>query len=107
MLAPLIRYFVHYGGHFLVPAFIAKKWYSKKWKKVWWILIATNLVDIDHLLSDPIYDPERLSIGNHLLHSYPAIGFYFSLLFFSKTRLIAIGLLLHMLIDGLDFLWVL
>ena len=34
------------------------------------------LVDLDHLLADPIYDPERCSIGFHPLHSIPAIVVY-------------------------------
>ena len=33
-------------------------------------------VDLDHLLADPIFDPHRMSIGFHPLHSYPAIAVY-------------------------------
>jgi hypothetical protein len=36
----------------------------------------TIIVDLDHLLADPIYDPNRCSIGFHPLHSYPAIVIY-------------------------------
>ena len=59
-------------------------------------------VDIDHLLAVPIYDPNRCSIGFHPLHSYIAIGTYFILLFFPKARLIALGLVIHMMLDYLD-----
>lgn len=68
-------------------------------------MIATMLVDLDHLLADPIFDPNRCSVGFHLLHSYPAIGVYLIGLFFAKTRIIAVGLLFHMLTDFQDCLW--
>jgi hypothetical protein len=68
-------------------------------------MIATMLVDIDHLLSDPIFSKNRCSINFHLLHSYLAIGIYIFLLYFKKVRIIAIGLLLHMLTDFVDCLW--
>jgi len=68
-------------------------------------MIATMLVDLDHLFSNPIFDPNRCSINYHFLHTYPAIAVYFLLLFFPKTRIIAIGLLFHMLTDFQDCLW--
>jgi len=62
------------------------------------------IVDIDHLLASPIFDPSRCSIGFHPLHSYYAIGFYIIILIFPNfyTRVISLGLLLHMLIDLQD-----
>lgn len=65
-------------------------------------MIATMLVDLDHLLADPIFDPGRCSVGYHVLHSYWAIAFYFFLLAFPKMRIIAVGLLFHMLTDTID-----
>jgi hypothetical protein len=63
------------------------------------------LVDVDHLLAEPIYELGRCSIGFHPLHSYLAIGVYVLLLFLPKPyRYIAIGLLMHMATDGLDCL---
>lgn len=66
-------------------------------------MIATMVVDIDHLFAVPIYDPNRCSIGFHPLHSYIAIAIYFILLFFPKARLIALGLIIHMALDYIDF----
>lgn len=63
---------------------------------------ATMLVDLDHLLASPIYDPNRCSIGFHPLHSYLALGIYLGLLFIPRLRLIAIGLVIHMLLDYAD-----
>jgi len=65
-------------------------------------MMATMAVDLDHLLAVPIYDPNRCSIGFHPLHSYYAIGVYVILLFFPKTRLVGIGLVIHMILDYID-----
>ncbi|RFZ95363.1 hypothetical protein D0C36_07495 [Mucilaginibacter conchicola] len=96
---------VHYSLHFLAPGLLAFIFFRKEWKKAWLIMIATMLVDADHLLANPIFDPNRCSIGYHPLHSYYAIGLYFILLFFPRTRIIATGLLFHMLTDWQDCQW--
>jgi hypothetical protein len=61
-------------------------------------------VDLDHLLASPIYDSNRCSIDFHPLHSYPAILLYLILTAFPKSRIIGLGLLLHMGIDLTDCL---
>jgi len=68
-------------------------------------MVLTMLVDLDHLLADPIFDPNRCSINFHPLHSYWAIGAYFVLLFIPPVRIIAVGLLFHMLTDYIDCIW--
>lgn len=93
---------LHIALHFLVPAIIALLFYRKQWIKVYLIFIATMLVDLDHLLADPIYDPERCSIGFHPLHSWIAIGVYFLMLFFPVTRIVGLGLVIHMSLDFID-----
>ena len=71
--------------------------------RVYLIFIATMLVDLDHLLAEPIYDPNRCSINFHPLHTYWAMGVYVLLLFLRKPfRLIGLGLLMHMLADWVD-----
>lgn len=60
------------------------------------------LVDLDHLLASPIFDPNRCSVGFHPLHSYYAIAVYFIGSLYKTTRIIAIGLLLHMFADYVD-----
>ncbi|WP_372770318.1 DUF6122 family protein [Lutibacter sp.] len=92
--------------HFLLPGVIAFYFFKENWKKVWLILILTMLVDLDHLLSTPIFSPTRCSINYHILHSYFAIAIYLAALFFKKTRIVAIGLLLHMLTDAIDCCWI-
>ena len=66
------------------------------------MILTTIFVDLDHLLATPIFDPNRCSIGFHFLHFYYAIIIYFTLLLFPKSRIVAIGLLLHKLTDYLD-----
>lgn len=88
--------------HFAVPAIVARVFFKDKWLKAWLIMVATMVVDLDHLLADPIYDPDRCSIGYHPLHSWPAIVAYTGLAVWPKTRLIGLGLLIHMALDGID-----
>jgi hypothetical protein len=92
--------------HFIVPGIIAYVFFKEKWKLVWLIFTATMLVDLDHLVATPIFDENRCSIGFHLLHSYLAIFIYGLFLIPTKTRIVAIGLLFHMLTDTIDCLWV-
>lgn len=60
------------------------------------------LIDIDHLLANPIYDPGRCSIGFHPLHELWFIALYVALCFLPKTRLLGIGLLVHVALDTID-----
>ncbi len=102
----ILRPIIHYSLHFLFPGLIAWLFFRKVWKKAWLIMLATMLVDLDHLLADPIFDPGRCSIGFHFLHSYYAIAAYSIIFFFPKLRIISIGLLFHMITDYLDCLWI-
>lgn len=65
-------------------------------------MILTMLVDIDHLIADPIYDPLRCSIGFHPLHQNLAISVYIVFCFIPKLRYVGIGLCIHMLLDSID-----
>jgi hypothetical protein len=100
-----LRPILHYGLHFIAPGLLAYLFFRDRWKKAWLIMAATIAVDADHLLARPVFDPNRCSIGFHPLHSYYAIGVYVVLLFFPKTRIVAVGLLFHMLTDLQDCLW--
>tara|TARA_R110002072_G_scaffold99971_18_gene219904 strand:- start:2147 stop:2455 length:309 start_codon:yes stop_codon:yes gene_type:complete len=97
-----IKFITHYGIHFVIPLLIALFFYKKKWMQVYFILIATMLIDLDHLLATPIFDSNRCSINFHPLHSYNAIGCYFILLIPKKSRILAIGLLIHIIADSID-----
>ena len=63
------------------------------------------VIDLDHLLANPVYDPLRCGIGFHPLHSYLAIVVYLAMAIFPKIRILAIGLIIHMLLDTVDCIW--
>ncbi len=65
-------------------------------------MMSTMLVDLDHLLASPIYDPSRCSIGFHPLHEPLAIVVYGILCFVPRLQLIGIGLIIHMSLDSVD-----
>ncbi len=100
MLQPLI----HYGIHVLVPLIIAYLFYNAKWKFAFFIMLSSMLIDLDHLLATPIFDPNRCSINFHPLHSYIAIGIYIVQLLPKKTRLLGLGLCIHIIADWVDCL---
>ena len=93
---------IHLLLHFLVPAAIASTFFRKRFKMSYLLMISTMLVDIDHFIANPIYDPSRCSINFHPLHTFVAIGFYFLLCFPKKTRFIGVGLMIHMILDSID-----
>jgi len=112
---------IHIALHFIVPLLVAFAFYRSRWKNAAWLMIATMIVDADHLLADPIYDPNRCSIGFHPLHTMPAIVTYAVLfaitLWFMRKKgdqslhptarilhLVSLGLLIHMALDWIDCL---
>jgi hypothetical protein len=101
----MLQTIVHYSLHFLAPGLIAYVFFRTNWKDAWLLMLVTMLIDLDHLLASPVFDPDRCSIGFHPLHSYTAICVYFGILFFPRTRILAVGLLLHMFTDYQDCWW--
>lgn len=111
----------HLALHVLVPLLVALVFYRHRWQKAALVMIATMVVDADHLLASPIYDPDRCSIGFHPLHTAPAIVIYAALLLLplilgrksigpglhSAARIVhltGLGLLIHMALDWIDCL---
>ena len=112
---------LHLTLHILVPLVVAIVFYSSRWRQAALILLATMIVDVDHLLADPVFDPSRCSIGFHPLHTLPAIIVYAALFLLPLVagrdrntsglrpaarllHLVGLGLLIHMVLDGLDCL---
>ena len=95
---------IHYGIHFIMPLLVALLFFKSIWFKAYLIMIACMLIDLDHLLASPIFDANRCSINFHPLHSYYAIGVYLLLVFFKKTRIVGLGLTIHILADWADCL---
>jgi len=93
---------LHISLHLVVPLAVVGLFFKKDWKIAYFIMLSTMLVDLDHLLANPIYDPNRCSIGFHPLHQPWFIAFYFILSFYPKTRFIGVGLIIHMVLDAID-----
>ena len=109
---------LHLFLHFLIPLIVSVGFIKHlrvnfpinlnhklpNWLKAWIFMLLTMLVDIDHLLATPIYQIDRCSIGFHPLHTILPIGFYLLLCFPKKTRVIGLGLIIHMILDSIDCL---
>ena len=98
----MLQLFAHYGCHILLPLGLALIWYKPQWKTAFLIMFSGMWIDVDHLLANPIFAPNRCSINFHPLHTYYAIAIYIVLLFPKKTRLIALGLVAHIIADIVD-----
>lgn len=96
----MLQTFIHYFFHLGLPFIIAYVFFRNDYKRVYLILLATMLVDLDHLLATPIFSPNRCSINFHPLHSYYAMAVYVGMLILPKPyRIMGLGLVLHMLTD--------
>jgi hypothetical protein len=110
---------LHIALHLLVPLAMAMTLYRSHWIRAFVVLILTMAVDLDHLLANPIYDPNRCSIDFHPLHSYPAIAAYGFAMLLPLARLagrgtrdprhpswtlhlVGTGLIIHMALDAGD-----
>ena len=100
----VFRYLVHYAFHLLLPFVYGKMFWKKRWWKAGLIMVGTMVIDLDHLLADPIFDPGRCSIGVHPLHSLWAGIVYGGLLAVPswKWRAVAVGCLWHLCTDAID-----
>ncbi|MEP5939094.1 MAG: DUF6122 family protein [Erythrobacter sp.] len=92
---------MHYGGHWLVPFALGWVFWRERWKIAGLVIAAANLIDLDHLLADPIFDPNRCSIGFHPLHGWEAALVYILMLGVPKwwVRALGLGALWHLAVD--------
>jgi hypothetical protein len=95
---------VHLMLHFMTPVVLARFAFPDRWKRLSLIMVLTMAVDLDHFLASPVFDPLRCSIGFHPLHSYLPIAAYLLILALPRLRFVALGLLIHMGLDGLECL---
>jgi hypothetical protein len=100
----LLQPILHYSGHFLVPFGLAWLVWRENWRRAGLLMAAANLIDLDHLLATPIFDPGRCSIGFHPLHTAYAAAVYAAMLLVPKWRVRAFGLgaLWHLAVDWGD-----
>ncbi len=107
---------IHLILHFIIPLLISKTFIEhfyvnnsilKKIKLsnlaiIWLLMVSTMLIDIDHLLTTPIYQADRCSVGFHPLHMVLPISLYIFLCFPKKTRIFGVGLIIHIILDSID-----
>lgn len=96
---------LHLLLHVLVPVMVARIGWPGQWRRAALWMLAGWIIDVDHLLADPVYAPGRCSLGLHPLHTWPAILAYGALLLPAKTRWFGLGLLIHIALDGIDCLF--
>lgn len=93
---------VHVLLHVLVPLAVALVFFRSRWRHALLLMLCGWLIDVDHLLAEPVYSPNRCSIGFHPLHTAPAIAGYGALLLVPQTRLLGLGLVIHIGLDAAD-----
>lgn len=104
-LAPIFpAVLCYYHPALLLPAYRQTAKPLKAAALAYALMIATMLVDIDHLLATPVYDPMRCSIGFHPLHGLLAIIIYCLMCLPLRSRILGLGLLIHMALDAADCL---
>ena len=97
---------LHYGGHWLAPFAIAWLLWRDRWRSAGFVVIGANLIDLDHLLANPIFDPDRCSIGFHPLHTAWAAAVYLIMLLVPRwwMRAFGLGAMWHLAVDYGDCL---
>lgn len=110
---------LHLVLHVVVPVLLAAALYRPRWRSAALWMLAAMVVDVDHLLADPVYDPQRCSIGFHPLHRVSAVAAYVLLVAgtwawarrtggwesrsgLRRAHLVGVGLLVHMALDAID-----
>lgn len=83
---------------------MALLFFRKDWKRKYAILLLGLIIDVDHLLAVPIYDAGRCSIGFHPMHSLLPIVAYILMLIPQRSRILGLGLCIHIVLDAIDCL---
>lgn len=102
----MIRFIAHYGIHFIVPIIVALYFYKENRLLASIILLSGIVIDLDHLWATPMFEANRCSINFHPLHSYIAITGYMLLFIYKRTRIFGLALLIHILADTVDCLFI-
>ena len=101
----MLRPIIHLMLHLIVPGVTARLVRKTHWMRAWLVMMGAMVIDLDHLLTTPVFDPNRCSIGFHPLHTHLAIAAYTAAALYPRTRILGIGLLIHVALDALDCFW--
>lgn len=94
----LLATLILFGLLYLVEAKYLKRPFKSR--NVFLQLLLANLIDLDHLLSETLYDPLRCSINNHLFHKVWFLPIYV-LGLLTRFRYFFLSVLVHLLVDYL------
>jgi len=103
-MVAMARPLLHLLLHLVLPAVVARWCWPGRWLRAWGVMMCAMLIDLDHLLASPVYDPDRCSLQAHVLHGPAPIALYLSMFAFPRLRMLAAGLLVHLALDGSDCL---
>lgn len=99
----LLQPTLHYAGHWFVPFAIGWLIWRENWLRAGLLIASANLIDLDHLLADPMFDPNRCSIGFHLLHGWIGAAIYAVMIALRNApwwvRALGVGALWHLAVD--------
>jgi hypothetical protein len=96
------RAIAHLALHVALPLAVAGLFRRRPFWPTAALLFAGMVIDVDHVLATPMFDQNRCSIGFHPWHSLPAMALYAVMLAAPRLRVLAIGVWLHLALDGLD-----
>jgi len=69
------------------------------------LLLAAELIDLDHFFSRPIINMKRNSFKTHFLHKQWGMVLVVAILsLFTSFYVVGLGLISHFLLDGVDVL---
>ena len=53
---------LHYFSHLALPVVLAWLFFRSDWKRAALVMLLTMVVDLDHLLATPVFDPDRCQV---------------------------------------------
>ena len=99
------RSIIHIILHFLVPFIVAKTAWKEQWLWPFIIMALTLVIDFDHFLAEPVFDPNRCSLGFHPLHKLACHWNLSCVTFFSSFTNYCYWIAHTLGIDGTDCFW--
>lgn len=95
---------LHYSNHFIIPFVVLWLFYNKKRAiRLYPYALISMCIDLDHLWANPIFDPNRCSVGFHSFHQWwIIIPVWIILLRTQNMHVLGWALLWHLCTDWID-----
>ena len=100
LIIHLLSNVVLIGGVYYYEKFIRRR--PPNLKFISTLIFASNLIDLDHLLANPVYDPNRCGINLHPLHNWILFPFYFFGSVWGRYKYLFWGVSMHLILDFFD-----